>query len=125
MTRARITDQSEKKKIISLNTNKKSRETKKKAKKYVKPSISSPVLNKMSSLSLDTKTIISDSKPNAAIKEDGKLQQSISVFRKHYVKNIADTIGDPNDIQFTLKQYWNNLPKQRKNISVNHHLVSE
>ena len=105
MTRARITDQSEKKKIISLNTNKKSRETKKKAKKYVKPSISSPVLNKMSSLSLDTKTITSDSKPNAAIKEDGKLQQSISVFRKHYVKNIADAIGDPNDIQFTLKQY--------------------
>ena len=31
-------------------------------------------------------------------------------FRKYYVKNIAEAIDNPKDIQFTLKQYWNNLP---------------
>ena len=36
-------------------------------KKYVKPSINSPVLNKTASLPLDAKTRTSDSKPNAAI----------------------------------------------------------
>ena len=42
------------------------------------------------------------------------MQESFSVFRKHYVKNIAEAIDDPKDIQFTLKQYWNNLPAAEK-----------
>ena len=92
---------------MKFDFSKKSGETKKKTKKYVKPSINSPVLNKITSLPSETKTITSDLKPNAAIEEDEKMQES---FRKHYVKNIAEAIGDPKDIQFTLKQYWNNLP---------------
>ena len=69
----------------------------------MKPSINSPVLNKTDSLPSDTKTIISYSKPNAAIEEDEKMQESFSAFRKHYVKNIAESIDDHKDIQFTLK----------------------
>ena len=45
-------------------------------------------------------------------------------FRKHYVKNIAEAIGDPKDIQFTLKQYWNNLPTAEEE-HFNHPLVLE
>ena len=69
-------------------------ETKKKTKKYVKPSINSPVLNKRTSLPSDTKTITSDLKPNASIEEDKKMQESFSAFRKHCVKNIAEAIDD-------------------------------
>ena len=46
--------------------------------------------------------------------EDEKMQESFSPFRKHYVGNIAEAIHDPKDIQFTLKQYWNNLPAAEK-----------
>ena len=42
------------------------------------------------------------------------MQELFSAFRKHYVKNIAEVIDDPKDIQFTLKQYWNNLPTAEK-----------
>ena len=42
------------------------------------------------------------------------MQESLSAFRKHYVKNIAEAIDDPKDIQFTLKQCWNNLPTVEK-----------
>ena len=101
-------------KKIKFDFNKKSGETKKKTKKYVKPSINFPVLNKTTSLPSDTKIITSDSKPNAAIEEDEKMQESFSAFRKHCVKNIAETIDYPKDIQFTLKQYWNNLPTAEK-----------
>ena len=70
-------------------------ETKKNTKKYVQPFISSPVINETASLTLDTKTIT-------------------SAIRKHYVKNIAEAIDNPKDIQFALKQYWNNLPTAEK-----------
>ena len=42
------------------------------------------------------------------------MQESFSAFREHYVKNIAEAIDNPKDIQFTLKQYWNNLPTAEK-----------
>ena len=101
-------------KKIKLYFNKKSGETKKKTKKYVKPSVNSPVLNNIASLPSDTKPITLDSKQNAAIEEDEKMQESFSAFRKHYVKNIAEIIDGPKDGQFTLKQYWNNLPSAEK-----------
>ena len=104
--------------MISAKNREKQR---KRRKKYVKPSINSPVLNKITSLPSETKTITSDLKPNAAIEEDEKMQES---FRKHYVKNIAEAIGDPKDIQFTLKQYWNNLPTAEEE-HFNHPLVLE
>ena len=47
-------------KKIKFDFNKKSRETTKKTKKYVKPSISSPVLTKTASLPFDAKTITLD-----------------------------------------------------------------
>ena len=97
-------------KKIKFDFNKKSGETKKKTKKYVKPSINFPVLNKTTSLPSDTKTVTSDSRTNAAIEEDEKIQELFLAFRKHYVKNIAEATDDPKDIQFTFKQYWNNLP---------------
>ena len=106
---------------MKFDFSKKSGETKKKKKKHVKPSINSPVLNKITSLPSETKTITSDLKPNAAIEEDEEMQES---FRKHYVKNIAEAIGDPKDIQFTLKQYWNNLPTAEEE-HFNHPLVLE
>ena len=97
MARAKITDQSEKKNILrppskkmKFDFSKKSGETKKKKKKHVKPSINSPVLNKITSLPSETKTITSDLKPNAAIEEDEEMQES---FRKHYVKNIAEQLA--------------------------------
>ena len=42
------------------------------------------------------------------------MQESFSTFRRHYVKNIAEATDDSKDIQFTLKQYWNNLPTAEK-----------
>ena len=42
------------------------------------------------------------------------MQESFLAFRKHYVKNIAEAIDDLKDIQFRLKQYWNNLPTAEK-----------
>ena len=42
------------------------------------------------------------------------MEESFLEFRKHYVKNIAEAIDDPKDIQFTLKQYLNNLPTAEK-----------
>ena len=30
------------------------------------------------------------------------------------MKNIAEVIDDPKDIQFMLKEYWNNLPAAEK-----------
>ena len=42
------------------------------------------------------------------------MQELFSVLGKNYVKNIAEAIDDPKDIQFTLKQYWNNLPTAEK-----------
>ena len=82
-------------KKIKFNFNQKLGETKKNTKKYVQPFISSPVINETASLTLDTKTIT-------------------SAIRKHYVKNIAEAIDNPKDIQFALKQYWNNLPTAEK-----------
>ena len=30
------------------------------------------------------------------------------------MKNITEAIDDPKDIQFILKEYWNNLPAAEK-----------
>ena len=67
--------------------------------KYVKPFINFPVLNKTVSLLFNVKTVTSDSKPNAAFKKkDEEMQEPFSAFRKHYAKNIAEAIDDPEGI---------------------------
>lgn len=68
---------------IKSDVKKKSVERKKNSKIYVKSSVNSPVLNKTAKLSLDAKTVNSNSKPAAGIKEGEKEQESFLTFREH------------------------------------------